>query len=104
MPSAAITASDLDGGSGGSGIPSAFPGGSGGNGMPSATCICVVLFVVVFRLTDEPAETTMDPTNNVRPESRAIFSKRIDNTSRCHLLRSPAKTIFAVQNVPISEH
>jgi hypothetical protein len=45
-------ASVIEGGSGGSGIPSAtnapFPGGNGGSGMPSATRIGVAPFVVVF--------------------------------------------------------
>ena len=79
-------------------------GGSGGNGAPSASCICVVLFVVVFRLTDELGRTTMDAASTVRPESRATFLKRIGNTSRCHPLRYLAKAIFGVQNVLITEH
>jgi hypothetical protein len=45
----------------------------------------------------------MDPANSVRPESKATFLKRIGDTSRCHPLRCPAKTIFVVQNVPITE-
>jgi hypothetical protein len=91
----------LSGGNGGSGMPSAdstlFPrGGSGGSGIPSATSVCVVLFVALCQLTEKPAGTTMDPTNSVKPESKATFLKRIGDTSRCHPLRCPAKTIFVV--------
>jgi hypothetical protein len=54
IPSATDSVAFPEGGSGGSGIPSAiskepFPeGGNGGNGIPSAICIGVVWFVVVF--------------------------------------------------------
>jgi hypothetical protein len=39
----------------------------------------------------------------VRPESKATFLKYIGDTSRCHPLLCPAKTIFGVQNVPVAE-
>jgi len=54
IPSATNSVAFPEGGSGGSGIPSAiskepFPeGGNGGNGIPSAICICVVPLVVGF--------------------------------------------------------
>jgi hypothetical protein len=98
----------LQGGNGGSGMPSADPtlfptGGNGGSGIPSAISFGVVPFVVVCRLTDERAGTTMEPASSMRPESKATFLKCIGDTSRCHPLRSLAKTIFGVQNVPITE-
>jgi hypothetical protein len=54
-------------------------------------------------LTDERPGTTMEPANSVRPESTATFLKCIGDTSRCHPLCSPGKTIFRVQNVPLTE-
>ena len=80
-----------------------LPTGGGGSGIPSAISVRVVPFVVVCRLTDETAGTTMEPANSVRPESQATCLKRMGDTSRCHPLRCPAKTIFGVQNVPITE-
>jgi len=110
IPSATSNVPFPIGGSAGSGIPSAinrvpFPdGGSGGNGMPSAISICLVPIDVVFRLTDELDGTTMNPASNERPESRATFLKRMDDTSRCHPWRYLVKTIFRMKSVPITEH
>jgi hypothetical protein len=108
IPSAYNAAVFPPGGNGGSGIPSAnnnalLPGGSGGSGIPSATSVRGALFVVALRLTDELAGTTMNPASTARPESRETFLKRIGDTSRRHPLRCLAKTIFGIQNVPITE-
>ena len=91
---------------GGSGIPSADSTAScgGGNGIPSASCIRIVLSVFVSRLTEELTGTTMVPTSSEKHEARAIFLKRMDNTSRCDPLRFLAKAISLAQNVPIAEH
>ncbi len=109
IPSATNNVLFSPGGSGGSGIPSAInrvfftEGGSGGNGMPSATSICLVPIVVLIRLTDDLDGITMNPASNERPESRATFLKRKDDTSRCHPWRYLVKTIFRLKKVPITE-
>jgi hypothetical protein len=96
---------------GGNGIPSATPvtsfafgiGGGGGNGMPSATCLWIASFVLVSRLTDWLAGTTMDPMSSANPETRPNCLKRMEHTSWCDPLRFLADVIFGVQNVPIAE-
>jgi hypothetical protein len=45
----------------------------------------------------------MSPATSNETENKTILGERMDETSRRHRLRSRAKTIFELKNVPLTE-